>query len=98
MHTYSIAITPTIMNKFPDTPDEQAVSQDAEIPAKTLDEVFRSLLKDLYCAETSLIDIMNEMSESAHNIGLKDAFSVHSRQSKQHIERLEKVFQRIESS
>lgn len=65
---------------------------------KTLDDLFEKNLKDIYSAEKQLEEAMPEMVRAADNEDLQDAFSKHLEQTKRQIERLEKIFDRLEIS
>ena len=65
---------------------------------KSLDDVFETLLKDVYSAEQQLLKALPEMAEAAYTAELKDAFEAHLKQTRRHAERLDKVFQRLRIS
>ena len=52
-------------------------------------------LRDLYSAETQLLDALPKMAEAASSNQLKAAFSHHLEETKQHVTRLERIFQQI---
>jgi|SRR5688572_13139028 len=63
---------------------------------KTLEELLEDNLKDVYSAELQLIDALPEMADAAHNSELQQAFTNHLEQTKRHLSRLEKVFDKFE--
>lgn len=65
------------------------------IKNKTLNDLFAKELKDIYDAERQLLDALPEMVKAAYNEDLQDAFEVHLQQTKRHVERLEKIFDRL---
>lgn len=62
---------------------------------KSLKDLFGHQLKDLYSAETQLIDALPEMADKADSPQLKEAFSSHLEETKGHKERLEKVCEKL---
>lgn len=58
---------------------------------KTLEDLFEHQLKDLYSAEDQLIEALPKMVENATDSTLKQAFSDHLEETKQHKQRLEEV-------
>ncbi len=52
-------------------------------------------LRDLYNAETQLVDALPKMAEAATSRELKSAFEQHLEQTHGHVSRLENVFQQI---
>ncbi len=57
-----------------------------------LREFFNDQLKDIYWAEQTLVKTLPKMQEAATSSELKNAFSQHLDQTKQQVQRLEKVF------
>jgi ferritin-like metal-binding protein YciE len=57
-----------------------------------LQEFFVTSLEQLYWAETHLVSVLTTMSKAATDPSLKQAFDLHSQQTTQHKERLDKVF------
>lgn len=53
-------------------------------------------LKDLYSAESQILDALPKMIETASNNQLKEGFEHHLRQTKTHLERLETIFKELE--
>ncbi len=53
-------------------------------------------LKDLYSAETQLLEALPRMEKAAGDAGLKEAFASHLKETKRHVERLEDIFSRLD--
>ncbi len=53
-------------------------------------------ISDLYSAEQQLVKALPKMAEAATTPGLKKGFEVHLKQTKEHVERLEKVAKSFE--
>lgn len=62
---------------------------------ESLKDLYREQLKDLYSAETQLLDALPKMSEAASTPDLKRAFSEHLRQTQEHVRRLERIFDEL---
>lgn len=58
---------------------------------KTLEDLFENQLKDLYSAESQLIDALPGMIKKANNNRLKEAFESHFEETKEQKERLEGI-------
>ena len=58
----------------------------------SLDELYVDLLKDLYSAENQLVKALPKMAKAAGASDLRTAFEEHLRQTKAHIERIERIF------
>jgi ferritin-like metal-binding protein YciE len=52
-------------------------------------------LRDLYSAETQLLDALPKMAEAAYSNRLKSALSHHLEETRQHVSRLERIFEQI---
>lgn len=61
-----------------------------------LEDLFHHQLKDLYSAETQLINALPEMVNNATNEDLKSAFSEHLEETKGHKERLEEIAEELD--
>jgi ferritin-like metal-binding protein YciE len=59
----------------------------------TLEELFVEQLQDLYNAETQLIKALPAMAKAAHSPALKAGFEAHFIQTKEHVSRLEQIFE-----
>jgi ferritin-like metal-binding protein YciE len=53
-------------------------------------------LEDLYSAEMQLVEAMPELAKHATTLELKAAFESHLEETKQHVQRLEQVFETLE--
>ena len=62
----------------------------------SLEDLFVCTIKDLYDAENQLVEALPKMSEAAENPQLKQAFDKHLKETRNHVNRLEKIFQAIE--
>jgi len=63
---------------------------------KTLDDLFEKKLKSMYDAEQQLVKALPEIAQAADNEELQDAINEHLQQTKRHVERLEKIFDRLQ--
>ena len=52
-------------------------------------------LRDLYSAETQLLDALPKMEQAASSNELKSAFNHHLEQTREHVSRLEHIFQQL---
>ncbi|EDY19038.1 protein of unknown function DUF892 [Chthoniobacter flavus Ellin428] len=57
-----------------------------------LRELYLNELRDLYSAETQLIDALPKMAEAATSSALKEAFTSHLAETRTHARRLEQIF------
>ena len=62
-------------------------------PIKTLDDLFVHTLQDIYYAEQQITKNLPTMVEKAANPQLKSAFEHHLGETRNHVKRLEQVFQ-----
>lgn len=67
----------------------------AEAVNSKLREFFVEQLQDIYWAEQKLVKTLPKMEEAASSGGLKQAFNGHLQETKNHVSRLEKVFDLI---
>ncbi len=58
---------------------------------KNLEDLFHHQLKDLYSAETQLVDALPEMIKEANDKKLKEAFTDHLEETKKQVERLKDI-------
>jgi len=58
---------------------------------KKLEDLFEHQLKDLYSAESQLVEALPKMVKNAHDKKLKKAFEDHLEETKDHKKRLEKI-------
>ena len=80
--------------------DKNKIHLEAAMAYETinLEELFEDLLKDLYNAEYQLLKSLPKLMRSARSPDLKNVFKEHLRQTEQHIERIERIFSRLERS
>ena len=64
----------------------------------TLQDLYIEELRDLYSAETQLLKALPKMAEAASAEELRAAFEEHLDQTKEHVERLNQVFQSLGTS
>src|SRR3954452_18210218 len=64
--------------------------------AKTLDDLFRDTLKDIYYAEKKILATLSKMAEAAQSEELRAAFEKHKAETEEQIGRLEQVFAAID--
>jgi ferritin-like metal-binding protein YciE len=60
---------------------------------KSMDDLFVHTLRDIYYAENQILKSLPEMIEKAANPQLKQGFQLHLNETKNHVKRLEQVFQ-----
>lgn len=57
----------------------------------TLQDLYTEQLRDLYSAETQLVEALPKMAAAAHDPQLQAGFEQHLNQTRQHVQRLESV-------
>jgi ferritin-like metal-binding protein YciE len=62
---------------------------------KTLDDLFKEQLKNLFCAENQLLLVLPKMIDYADNKELKKALESHFEQTKIHKSRIETIFKEL---
>ena len=65
---------------------------------ESLKDLYLEQLKDLYSAETQLVDALPKMAERATSLDLKSSFNQHLRQTEEQVRRLEQIFQSLGES
>jgi ferritin-like metal-binding protein YciE len=65
---------------------------------ESLKDLYLEQLKDLYSAETQLVDALPKMAERATSTDLKKGFQDHLLQTQEHVRRLEQIFQDLGDS
>lgn len=63
---------------------------------KNIHDLFILHLKDLYSAETQLVQALPQMAEAASSETLKQGFEEHLKQTEEHVKRLEKIGELLE--
>jgi ferritin-like metal-binding protein YciE len=64
----------------------------------SLHELYVTELKDLYSAESQLLKALPKMAKAATSKPLKQGFEKHLKQTRGHVDRLEKVFAELDAS
>jgi len=62
---------------------------------KSMEDLFRHTLQDIYYAENKIVKSLPEMIETAQDAQLKQSLTAHLAETKGHVKRLEDVFQLI---
>ncbi len=62
----------------------------------TLRDLYVEQLRDLYSAETQLVEALPKMAEKAAHPKLKQAMESHLDETRQHVERLERIFESLD--
>jgi ferritin-like metal-binding protein YciE len=65
------------------------------VELNSLDDLFVEQLNDLYSAENQLVEALPKMAKAASNKELKDGFQEHLKQTKEHVNRLEQIFDEL---
>ena len=81
------------------TADIQNLNQQkerTEMKLNSLNKLYLEELRDLYSAETQLVKALPKMAKGASSDELKEAFESHFEQTKEHVERLTEIFDRLE--
>lgn len=76
------------------TPKETKVKA-KQSAAKDLNDLFEDGVKDIYWAERELVKALPKMEKNATSQELKTAISSHLEETKEHVSRLEEVFESI---
>lgn len=61
-----------------------------------LQKLYVQELKDLYSAETQLVEALPKMESAATDANLKEAFRSHLQETKNHVQRLETIFRELD--
>jgi ferritin-like metal-binding protein YciE len=75
--------------------ETQTMNNQSAATNSKLKELFVDLLQDIYWAEKKLVKTLPKMAEAATSDKLKQAFTSHLEQTKNHVSRLEQVFSSI---
>lgn len=65
---------------------------------ESLNDLYVEQLRDLYSAETQLVEALPIMAEAANAKELQRAFNNHLEQTRQHVERLEVIFKLLNTT
>jgi ferritin-like metal-binding protein YciE len=72
-----------------------ATQQEELMKLESLKDLYMEQLRDLYSAETQLIEALPKMAESAAKPALRQAFINHLRETREHVARLERIFKTL---
>jgi ferritin-like metal-binding protein YciE len=62
---------------------------------KSLQDLFADEIRDLYSAETQIVKALPKMAKAASSPELKQAFEEHLEQTKEHVNRLEEICEKL---
>src|SRR5262249_32256209 len=62
---------------------------------RSMEELFYSLLQDVYYAEKQLLKALLKLAKNSNNEQIQEAFTTHRDETEGHVERLDKVFDAI---
>ena len=62
---------------------------------ETLRDLYLNELRDLYSAETQLLEALPKMADAASSSELKEAFTAHLTETDGHVRRLEQIFEAL---
>lgn len=62
----------------------------------SLKKLYVEQLKDLYSAETQLVEALPTMAKAASSADLRNAFQEHLKQTRGHVDRLEQIFKNLD--
>jgi ferritin-like metal-binding protein YciE len=62
----------------------------------SLEKLYVEQLKDLYSAESQLVQALPKMAKAASSSDLRQAFQMHLDQTKEHVNRLEQIFKNLD--
>jgi ferritin-like metal-binding protein YciE len=65
---------------------------------QTLNDALLHELRDIYSAEKQLTKALPKMAKGASNPDLADGFKLHLEETKEHVNRLEKIFEELDAS
>lgn len=68
------------------------------MPNEGLKELYIDELKDLYSAENQLVKALPKMAKAASSEELRQGFEEHLEQTKEHVARLERIFEALDES
>jgi len=63
-----------------------------------LHDLYLAEIKDLYDGEQRIVKALPKMAENANSSDLRNAFEVHLNQTRQHVARLEQIFQKLDET
>src|SRR5688572_20885221 len=68
------------------------------MPVKSVQDLFVQELRDIYHAERQITKALPRMAKAAHSPELKQAFELHLEQTRGQIERLDQVFEQLDTA
>jgi ferritin-like metal-binding protein YciE len=73
--------------------ESNVINQNPNMPSEitSIHEVFVDQLKDLYSAETQIVKALPKMAKAAASVDLKNGFTLHLQQTKEHVARLKSI-------
>jgi ferritin-like metal-binding protein YciE len=84
---------PTSKSKTKNNPDSSNGSKGSGTDSQPLLDFFVDEIKDIYWAEKHIVKTLPKMRKAASSESLKQAFEDHLEETKEHVNRLERVFQ-----
>lgn len=66
-----------------------------KLELNSMEDLLFNQLEDLYDAENRIVKALPDMVEGAATPALKQAFNMHLNQTRQHVERLDQIFQQL---
>jgi ferritin-like metal-binding protein YciE len=72
--------------------------QEMKMPSNGLRELYIDELKDLYSAENQLVKALPKLAKAATSDELRQGFEEHLEQTKEHVQRLEEIFEMLNES
>lgn len=67
------------------------------MPAKTMQDLLIDALRDIYHAEKQIAKALPKLAKAAHADALRQAFEMHTEETKGQIDRLEQVFEELDA-
>ena len=83
------------MNSKTNSTNSQSKSKSSKADGSMLEDFFVDELKDIFWAEKHLVKTLPKMEKAATTQELKDAFAEHLETTKEHVSRLEQVFEML---
>jgi ferritin-like metal-binding protein YciE len=68
------------------------------VKLNSLRDLYINELKDLYDGEQRIIKALPDMAEAANSVDLRRAFEEHLEQTRNHVQRLERIFRELDES
>jgi ferritin-like metal-binding protein YciE len=85
----------TLENNMKSTSETSNKMYKGETKEQSLDQLFEKVLKDAHSCEKQLVEALDELSKEAYAEELQDAFKEHKEQTQRHVERIEKICDRL---